>query len=94
LTVLGQEDRFMSIDCDHRAQAQAAMRWAVAATSERERLEWCVLRWHGTISRQRMQRCPAQGAPRCFVNCTLITTGILKPLREHGLALTTSMVLR
>jgi hypothetical protein len=49
LTVLGQEDRFfMSIDCDRRAQAQAAMQWAAAATSECERLEWVriALAWH------------------------------------------------
>lgn len=30
----------MSIDYDYRLQAQAAMRWAVAATCERERLSW------------------------------------------------------
>jgi hypothetical protein len=30
----------VSIDYDYRAQAQAAMRWAVAATCERERLQW------------------------------------------------------
>ena len=38
----------MSINYDHRAQAQAAMRWAMAATCERERLEWVriALAWH------------------------------------------------
>jgi len=30
----------VSIDDDYRAQAQAAIRSAVTATSERERLEW------------------------------------------------------
>jgi hypothetical protein len=30
----------VSINYDYRAQAQAAMRWAAAATCERERLEW------------------------------------------------------
>ena len=39
-TILGQQQHFFSIDYDHRAEAQAAMRWAVAATCERERLEW------------------------------------------------------
>jgi hypothetical protein len=29
-----------SFECDYRAEAQAAMRWAVAATCERERLGW------------------------------------------------------
>jgi hypothetical protein len=40
LNVPGPELRFVSIDYDYRAQAQAAMRWAVAATCERERLSW------------------------------------------------------
>ena len=30
----------MNIDYDYRAQAQAAMRWATAATCERERQRW------------------------------------------------------
>jgi hypothetical protein len=38
----------LSVDYDYRAEAQAAMRWAVAATCERERLEWVriALAWH------------------------------------------------
>jgi hypothetical protein len=38
----------VGINCDYRAQAQAAMRWAVTATCERERLEWVriALAWH------------------------------------------------
>jgi hypothetical protein len=38
----------VSINYDYRAQAQAAMRWAAAATCERERLEWVriALAWH------------------------------------------------
>jgi hypothetical protein len=42
----------MSIDYDHRALAQAAMRWAAAATCERERLEWVrvALAWQDLAS--------------------------------------------
>jgi hypothetical protein len=42
----------VSINYDYRAQAQAAMRWAVAATCERERLEWVriALAWHDLAS--------------------------------------------
>jgi hypothetical protein len=36
----GRNSSFVSIDNDYRAQAQAAMQWAVAATCERERLSW------------------------------------------------------
>jgi hypothetical protein len=39
-SIAGQEHRFMSIEYDHRAQAQAALLWAVAATCECERLHW------------------------------------------------------
>jgi hypothetical protein len=44
----GRNSYFVSIDYDYRAQAQAAIRWAVAATCERERLEWVriALAWH------------------------------------------------
>ena len=33
-------NRVVSIEYDHLAQAEAAMRWAAKATCERERLEW------------------------------------------------------
>lgn len=36
----GQEQHFLSINYDYRAQAQTAMRWAKAATCERERQSW------------------------------------------------------
>jgi hypothetical protein len=38
----------VSIEYDYQAQAQAALRWAVAATCERERLGWVriALAWH------------------------------------------------
>ena len=39
-TIPGQEQNFLSVDCDYRAEAQAAMRSAAAATCERERLGW------------------------------------------------------
>ncbi len=32
--------QFVSINSDNQAKAQAAMRWAASATSERERLGW------------------------------------------------------
>jgi hypothetical protein len=40
--------RIVSVEYDHQAQAQAAMRWAVTATCERDRLDWvCIaLAWH------------------------------------------------
>jgi hypothetical protein len=39
----------VSIEYDYRAQAQAAMQWAVTATCERDRLDWVriALAWHG-----------------------------------------------
>ena len=37
---LGQEQYFVSINYDYGARAQAALRWAMAATCERERLSW------------------------------------------------------
>jgi hypothetical protein len=46
---------FVSIDYDYEAQAQAAMQWAMAATCERERLEWMriALAWHDLASGDR-----------------------------------------
>jgi hypothetical protein len=52
MTVRGQEHRLVSINYEYRTQAQAAMKWAVTATSERERLEWVsiALAWHNLAS--------------------------------------------
>ena len=43
----------MSINYNYPAQAQAAMRWAAAATCERDRQEWAriALAWHDLATR-------------------------------------------
>ena len=54
----------MSIEYDHLAQAEAAMRWAATATCERERLEWVriALAWHNLTLVQQHHK-PSQ---HCF----------------------------
>jgi hypothetical protein len=39
-SLLGRSSYFVSINYDYGARAQAALRWAMAATCERERLSW------------------------------------------------------